>query len=536
MRDLSSAMPASQIADVSGLAAVVFRHKWKAISVFTVSVLVSLAYIVFAPRTYESSAKLFMRVGRESVALDPTATIGQTMMVEKTQESEINSALEILSSRGVAAKVVQMVGPEEVLEQGASPGWVSRLKSEAVGFVKSVLDSSQPPVDDGGGAQGGGVSERAIIKILKSTQVSAPKESMILSIRSRAGSPALAQRLCQVTTDVFLDEYVRVNHTAGSHQFFREQTEKIRAELSAAQRELRDRKNAYGLITVSGKQQILEQRLREVELTALQTARLIAAARTKIEELDATLPDVPKEVVTQFEMGYPNEARNVMRAKLYELEIGEAQQSLGAQHPLAGALKSQREKAQAILTAETRERTQETRGLNPVHVALETERLTQHTELASLEAQDLILTEQLARLSVDLSELNDQQFEIDRLEREVQRLETSYSTHLESLELARIDAELESQRISNINVLQPATYISKPVKPAKSFVLLAAMVLGACGAAGLVFACEYFDLSVRTVEQLEAALRLPVLLVIERKARSPVSLGYQQLEGSPSGR
>lgn len=43
------------------------------------------------PKKFESEAKLMIRVGRESVVLDPTATTSQTLMLQKTQEEEVNA-------------------------------------------------------------------------------------------------------------------------------------------------------------------------------------------------------------------------------------------------------------------------------------------------------------------------------------------------------------------------------------------------------------------------------------------------------------
>ena len=56
------------------------------------------------PEIYRSDAKLMVRIGRESVTLDPTATTGQVIAVGPSRESEINSEMEILKSRGTGAE------------------------------------------------------------------------------------------------------------------------------------------------------------------------------------------------------------------------------------------------------------------------------------------------------------------------------------------------------------------------------------------------------------------------------------------------
>ena len=53
---------------------------------------IAFCALTFLPRKYESEAKLFLRLGRESVALDPTATTGATMQIQETRDDEIDSA------------------------------------------------------------------------------------------------------------------------------------------------------------------------------------------------------------------------------------------------------------------------------------------------------------------------------------------------------------------------------------------------------------------------------------------------------------
>src|SRR5215211_3487959 len=83
------------------VARVLFRHARGMVFFFCSAVALTLLAIAFYPRSYTSEAKLFMRVGRESVTLDPTATTGQTIMLQKTQVDEVNSALQMLVSRDV---------------------------------------------------------------------------------------------------------------------------------------------------------------------------------------------------------------------------------------------------------------------------------------------------------------------------------------------------------------------------------------------------------------------------------------------------
>jgi len=61
----------------SGLSGALRRHLWKSIGAITLCVGAAVAYTAVSPMYYGSEAKIFVRLGRESVSLDPTATTGQ---------------------------------------------------------------------------------------------------------------------------------------------------------------------------------------------------------------------------------------------------------------------------------------------------------------------------------------------------------------------------------------------------------------------------------------------------------------------------
>src|SRR5688500_7839770 len=63
------------------------KYRRGSLAIFAgILLLVALA-VQLAPKTYRSEAKLFVRVGRESVTLDPTATTGQMISVYESREN-----------------------------------------------------------------------------------------------------------------------------------------------------------------------------------------------------------------------------------------------------------------------------------------------------------------------------------------------------------------------------------------------------------------------------------------------------------------
>ncbi|GAG41239.1 unnamed protein product, partial [marine sediment metagenome] len=96
---------------------ILFRHKWKMILFFLAVIIAVTVGTFLSAEIYRSKAKLLVQLGRESVALDPTATTGQIIGVSRSRKSEINSELEILKSRGLIEKVVDSIGAEAFLKR-----------------------------------------------------------------------------------------------------------------------------------------------------------------------------------------------------------------------------------------------------------------------------------------------------------------------------------------------------------------------------------------------------------------------------------
>ena len=97
----------------------------------------------------------------------------------------------------------------------------------------------------------------------------------------------------------------------------------------------------------------------------------------------------------------------------------------------------------------------------------------------------------------------------------------NYST---SLEQARIDGALEMERISNINVAQPASFEPKPIRPRAVLTLGLGLISAAFGAVGLMLLAEYSDRTLRSPDDVEKALGVPLLVSIARFERPHLAM------------
>lgn len=510
-----------------GIVRTVFRYRRRMALIFFSVMLLTLVAIALYPRSYTSEAKLFIRVGRESVALDPTATTGQTIMLQKTQVDEVNSALQVLLSRDVMQSAVRRIGADRIVkdvkpvtsgESNAAPtdDWASSISKGLAWITDHAIQTmAQLRLSDPATPE-----EMAIRKLENGLKAFAPKDSTVISVTYSAASPQLAHDIVEAVTSEFLNEHLRVNHTEGSQAFFAEQAESLQKQLTAAQDALRDCKNKCGISTVDSRRTVFAEQLKDIELQRLSAQRELAYSDAEIADLTKAIASLQPELVTNRVNGFANEGKDLMRAKLYELEIEEsklrAKYSDG--HPLLEQIQKQRKEAEALLKDMPDDRTQTTAALNPNQKQLELDLLQAKAKKEAQQARLTVAQKQRDDLTTQLNELNDQEVQIGDLERNVQILDGKYRMHVEKLEQARLNDALGHDGIQNVKVAQEASLVGKPTSPKKPLLLALGFVIAIGAAVAAPVLAEIFDETLRSRDDVESELGLPVL----------VSLPYQR--------
>lgn len=509
-------MPATSEITLRDAYRTMFRHRRKMAAWFFASVVAATLITFFGPQAYRSESKLLVRLGRENVALDPTATLGEsaTVTVPLSREDELNSEIVMLGSRVLLEQVVDAIGAEAILEEDEALSPDAQEQGESpvettASFSLAWLGSFGPPLT---------ARDRAVHKLQKMIDVEAVKKSDVIEVRCDTASPALSQKIISKLVDFYLDQHIRMNRTAGSRAFFDDQLERLRADLEKSEDELRDLKSETGLASPDDQRKLIVERIGRLEDQWLEAQSEASASRAQVDLLKKQLAGQQETQVTALTVGFANDAADLMQQQLYALQLKyhELLAKYTDEHPAVAQVRQQLEKAQAVWDREERSRSQVTTGPNRAHEEMKLALLAQEPILASFEAKAEILSKQLKREQDELAELNANDTRVARLQREVELKDEDYRKYAGHLEQAKIDQELELQRISNVNVLQPATYQPKPVRPHKLLNLALGLLIGLFGSAGLAVAAEGLDHSLQSPEDIENKLELPALASIPR--------------------
>ena len=519
MVEVNNRTPQSSLRDIYY---VLFRHKWKMV-LFFLAVNTTVFVSTFnTPEIYRSEAKLLVRLGRENITLDPTATTGQIINVSQSRENEVNLELEILKSRELWEDVVDSIGPDAFLMRTARKLSTSSRNEKVIGKAapEALVEIKKSPGSSERSALVKPLNDRdkAILKVMKNLEIKALKDSSVISISYESESPKLAQNVIATLINYYLEKHIAVHQTPGSHQFFLQQVTDLRSKLALSENELRGLRDESGISSLEEQRQVMLNRIAELEGQAGAAEAELAACQAKVQALQKTLSDIPELLVTQETTGFPDHAVDLMRAKLYELQLKQHDllSKFAEESQQVQMIRKEVAEAQMLLDRQIAKtgRVEVSKGVNIAYTQTQSALFAERAALSSVQAKIVNLKEQLATAKEGLKALNEADLKITSLRREISMQQANYQRYSENLEQARIDHALEREKISNISVVQPATFPTLPVSQRKSLKLALGLLVGILGGIGLTFFFEYIDHTIRTPEEVEEKLLLPTLASI----------------------
>ena len=495
-----------------------FRHKWTALLAFVTVLLLTAAFLLVRSRDYHSNAKLLVRIGRESVTLDPTtAATGQVMGMTQSQKRQIQSVLDLLNSRALLESVVEELGPEAVVD-GKKEGNSNVKTANWLNGVRDYLVAVKlaDPTDE---------RESAIRHLGKHMSVGAEPDSDVVSLMARGRTPEQAQEIGVSLVRNFEQLHLTAHNSSGSFRFFESQADQVKTELDAAEVALRDAKNEGNLASIEGQRAVLEGQLLSLEQSLQVSRAALEGSRAKSEAMRESLSTLPERIVLEEVIGLTNTAKDQMRTELYRKQLAKAgiESRYTEDHPLRSQIQNEIDAATEVYGNEN-EISQQKMGVNVAHqnfkLAMLTEEAVHRMEVArvgDLEAQ-------IETVHARIRDLNSRVGKITDLERNVTLLDEKYRNYVESLEKTRIDEALDRDRVTSVNVFQKPSYNGDPQDFSNTIVALAGLVAAVIAALFTAFLLGYIGDRLSTADDVERELQIPVFITIPNKRAQRITV------------
>ena len=476
-----------QTNNLRDLLTVLFKHKYKIITVFLATVATVTAASFLIPPTYEGSSSIMIKFGREHIYRSEIDDLIPPII--NLNQEYINSEVEILKSLDLIEQVITSIGLGEIYPD----------------LTKDPPKEITP-------------LSAAMLRFKKKLSVENVTKSNVIQVSFRHENPQIAANAVNQLIDYFKEKHLEI-FSDPKASFMGNQLMIYRQKLQESEDNLEAFKQQHGIISiVEQRRLLLEQRV------GLDTS--LKDAENRLVELQQKLTSLKKwmhtvsENVPQYQETERYQIIDDAKSKLLELQLRE-QELIGSYNENSRLLVNVRTEIALVkefLEDQGKDIKKKVRtGKNEVYQGIEMQVGDTEAERSSLTAKIATIKEQIAQLDNQMEDLELRDKELTNLQREVVINEENYQTYVKKLEEARITTDMDQQKMVSIRVIQAATVPVRPVKPRKRLNIMLGIILGICSGLGLALSSEFIGQRLSTPEKAESRLGLPVLITVSFK-------------------
>jgi len=475
---------------------IIFKRKMQIILFFSAIVgTVAVASFVSKP-TYMSTTQILVKLGRENLYI-PTGS-GMDPIISRNLIEHINTEIEILRNISLTEEVVAYLGPNTIYPN---------LSDKGSGIVKAILGRHEPQ----------SLVDKAVLKLQKNLKFEWIKDSSVIQVSFKHIDPKMAALVVNSLVHFYLDHHLKVHAAPESDGFFQNQSQVLKKELAEAEETLKIFKKHHNISSLTEERSLLLNQKAAIRSAINQSISQEAETKNRIHKLTQQLATTRKSIPQEKEVNHNPYLINTLQEKLVELEIREKEllnkytKNSRLVKNVRGEIRIVKEK---LDNQEKKQHDTNSYGLNIIYQRLQDELLKNEATLKALEGKKISQGSQIKDFRKRLEKLNQVEAELNQLNQEVYANRQNYNLYLNKFEESRISSAMDTEKITNINLIDPAKTPLEPVGPKVLLNLLLSVLFGAFGGIGLAFFREYFDDSIETIEDVEDYLQLPVLASI----------------------
>lgn len=470
---------------------VLLKYKWLIIASFVITVSLTVFFTFRMTPIYSATATMVIDNQKTKSPLTGEALDYGSYV---SQAISFNTHLNLITSRPVLEKVIRThkldradAGNTDDKVQIASLGDLLNYFREnlrrLMGEKDKVLTAEDKRI-------------MLIERLRRKINVSEVRDTLLLKITVEDPDPVMAQNIANTLAQSYIefDTTSKVKSSQNTMSWMTAQLYETQKKLEDAEAEFMAYKQDEKLFSIQGKQNLITQKIEDFNDSYIE-------ARNRRLELDAKLEKLKRSLRSEGEVLY---ARSLIDNPLIESLYTQLHESEVELNRLNNIFKSKHPKIVQITG-----KIEETRKKLNEEIKKEIENLK--SERSVLHTKEKILQETISGFESDALETGKKELQYTILQRNLNTNQKLYDILLSKIKEANIEESLE---VSNIRIAEEAVAPLAPIKPKKKQNILIGAILGLMTGIGFSFLWEYLDRTIRTEDDVQKYLELPVLSVI----------------------
>ncbi len=468
---------------------VIRRRRMLAIAVAGLVVVCSLILYVITPRVYRATTIIQIEKKTANIVGGPTWSYEDYIDSQNFYPTQYR----LLESRGLAERVLTQ------LRLADDP----RFNPQRGNLFRETPQASTATTDE---ARTGALAR----KLLGGVTITPIRNTRLVEISYVSPSPEMAALIANGWAESFIDWNVeaRFRSMGKASSFLATQIDTIKQEIQDKEAQLQAYSRRKDIVALDPSSNVIVQRLQSLNDDYGKAMSDRISKEAKYRELQASPPDVAVESLSG---GIVQQLRGDV-ARL-EREYAAKLNVYKPEWPAMQELRAQIDKGRQNLK-------------DVIEETVAKARESSKAEYQAALRREESLAAELNRQKADAMQLNSAAVEYNTLKSDVTTRRALLDQLLKRQSETEVESRLKSTSDSNVSIVDRALVPNGPFRPSLRRNLLLGLVLGLGLGRGAVFLLEYLDRTIKTPDDVERLLGVPVLAVIPDVEGGSGSYGY----------
>ncbi|WP_293933359.1 exopolysaccharide transport family protein [Iodobacter sp.] len=490
----------------------IFKKEFMWAMIATTVLIVLAAF--FLPSRYVSESRLLVKPGRAMSTVPIEYSDRQTLVAPSTQRDPIVDEEKMLTGRPIIRKVAEFY-MSEMNENTEKNGWklvkyyIKQGVSEVIEGVRFIvvfigLAETQTPV------------ERLASKLEKQFSVSHEAGSSVMEISFTWDNPLIAQRVVNKWVAIYQEERAQKLANNSLYEFYDVESQRLAKQVAETKLQITEKLKLIDGMSSKERLESLTDRINKVSAQRGEGSAEQQGLEKGIISASRRAAGLPQEVSKEREVGL-NPVQQDMKLKLsgLVLERIDKLKNYQDQAPPVLELNNSIRMLKEQITEE-KDNLQRSENLVPNELVtmLKRSALERDTRQIELKAQIAAYDQELLKLKQERQRILSVDPDLSRLERDLAVAEKNYLLYVNSLEKSRIDRELDNNRISNIAVIEQATFTPSRVFPKSLLMLFMALPAGIAVGFFVIYLCYLLDQRIHDGGKVQSHFDVPLWTTI----------------------